>query len=207
MDGSRFDQLTRLAVSSWSRRSVIGAALGLLATRLPGNHVEAATKRANGQICRKGGDCDSNFCGPKDKSGRRYCQCETECLMLDGSPGVCTGGPCTCSNCDSELCNVCAQNVEGRFFCGVIFLLTADEVTSFDASVSGSLGGNTSIAELDGANGQFSSEEISCTSSAECPSFDVCPALYIGPFCIGSPGQGGACAIALECGPISACVG
>ncbi len=99
MDGSRVDDLTRAAASSPSRRALLAAALGGIATALLGNRADAApVKRGIGEICRKGGDCVSGYCGAKDRTGRQYCGCATaaECPL--------PSAPCAAATCVQGVC-------------------------------------------------------------------------------------------------------
>jgi hypothetical protein len=133
MDPSRFDSLARATAGARSRRSFVEAAIAALAAAALGGRAEAAVKRVNGQVCAKNGDCRSNNCGPKDRTGRRYCECATACLMLDGSPGDCSSGYCTCDVCPSNY--TCVENIEGRFACGIFFIggnTCASEATCAD---------------------------------------------------------------------------
>jgi len=203
MDSSGFDDFTRLFVASHSRRSMIGTALGVVAAGfIGGRSVDAANKRNNGQICRKNGDCKSDRCGSKDNTGRRVCKCDLDqCLMLDGSPGDCSSGHCTCSNCSAE-CGPCLRNVEERFFCGVFFVST-ETLGISTADIDLSTGGITA-ADLDGSTGRVDAAATGCASSEDCPGFDFCPALNRGPFCVDDGGSN-FCTIAFECGPVTGC--
>lgn len=99
MDGSRFDALARAMVNARSRRSVLGAAFGGLAAAMLGDRVNAAgTMRSIGEICRKNGDCGSGLCGPKDRTGRRYCGCVTATDCPEPST------PCGAATCVAGVC-------------------------------------------------------------------------------------------------------
>ena len=95
MDGNRFDALARAAAS---RRSLLGAALGGLAAAAHGGRTVAARLRTSGEICRKDGDCASGVCGPRDRTGRRYCGCvgDADCPVPgDACQAVsCVAGAC-----------------------------------------------------------------------------------------------------------------
>jgi hypothetical protein len=160
MDPSRFDAFARATASARSRRSLIGAALGVIAASAFGGQSEAAAvKRANGQICAKNGDCRSNNCGAKDRAGRRYCECATECLMLDGSPGDCSSGACACDVCPETY--ICAANTDGRYACG-IFFVGGDACTSTA----------TCADPLDGLPiHNLPPHQAFCTADGQCSSF------------------------------------
>src|SRR5262245_15473674 len=77
MDGSRFDHWTRsLAVSRRGLLRGITAAVGggLLGT-IGLESVAARTCQSIGTVCRENAVCCTKYCGPKDKTGRRRCQC------------------------------------------------------------------------------------------------------------------------------------
>ena len=101
MDGSRFDALARAAARTPSRRALLGAALGGLTAVLLGNRVNAAqVLRRPGEICRKDGECASGVCGPKNGTGRQYCQCTgaTQC------PQPKAGNACYVAACTQGTC-------------------------------------------------------------------------------------------------------
>lgn len=123
MDGNRFDSLARTLAERGSRRRLIGGlvagALGLAGLDRAG----ARTCTGLGSICREHAGCCSGFCGPKDRTGRRRCQCDAAadcppppvchvatctngtcavavaadrapCTPADGGPGACRGTTC-----------------------------------------------------------------------------------------------------------------
>jgi hypothetical protein len=99
----------------------IAAALGWRVER-----ADAATCRPDGAICRKGGDCCTEFCGPKDRTGRQRCGCDGDLVPVNGtccSPAnvcgdVCLDAPCglglTC--CASE--GACVDLLTDPQHCG-----------------------------------------------------------------------------------------
>lgn len=97
MDGTQFDRITK-ALAGRSRRAVLkggaGALLGGALAGLGTGRVGAAPPRRIGEICRKGGDCASGLCLPKDATGRQRCGCATD----DHCPsnGVDACGTSTC---------------------------------------------------------------------------------------------------------------
>lgn len=105
MDGSRFDRLTRVLAGEGSRRSVMKAALGVAAggavtVALADGSDAAARKRNIGEVCRKDGDCATNYCGPKDRYGRQRCDypCPNAYLAGDANGGaVCVDDTITVS--------------------------------------------------------------------------------------------------------------
>lgn len=129
MDGSRFDRATKLLAGS-SRRSLLkaglGAALGAALGGIGFGGADAARLRQVGEICRKNGDCASNACLPKDKTGRQRCgECLTgaDCIVPTGDNGcyepICVAGFCDMgvnvgASCDDgSLCtteSTCQEN-------------------------------------------------------------------------------------------------
>lgn len=197
MDAGRFDALTRAAAHS--RRTVLGTALGALAASLFGARADAAqVKRGNGAICSKNGDCRSSYCAAKDATGRRHCQCATECLLLDGSPGDCSSGVCTCPICPSPEC-ACLANNQGRLGCGIFFVETAGIQS---AATDDPFAGYQRVTSLSGAAHAAASV---CAVDADCPPApDVLSCYPFHPFCIG----GQYCALFLDCkddGPAHPC--
>src|SRR3954469_3814970 len=76
MEDSSFDRLAR-SFAGPSRRSLItraaGLAAGAIVVAATGENATAASLRANGEICRKSGECKSANCGLPDASGRQRC--------------------------------------------------------------------------------------------------------------------------------------
>lgn len=106
MDGTRFDRIARQFAASTSRRSLLTAALGGaagVAGALLQHRAEAAVLRGPGEICRKNGDCASNFCGPADRTGRRRCACSEGQVACDGA---CVD-PETAFASDDDNCGAC----------------------------------------------------------------------------------------------------
>jgi hypothetical protein len=109
MDGGRFDDLARRLARPASRRGVLGLlGAGLVAVVAPqsSRDAEAATVcRSLGVVCAKSGDCCSGSCGPKNRSGRRLCQCDdpgdcpipmNQCQTAVCQAGVCSTLPVSC---------------------------------------------------------------------------------------------------------------
>jgi hypothetical protein len=89
--------------------SLVGGALGLVATKSFADEVEAAAKRAPGEICRENANCASGLCGPKDRHGRRTCHCQTK----DDCPAPrdsCTTTPV----CTEGICSTVYSDGQGR---------------------------------------------------------------------------------------------
>lgn len=198
VDASRFDSFARAAASAPSRRVLLGAALGALASATFGKSAEAAAKRRNGEICRNGGDCLSNNCGAKGATGRRRCQCATECIMLDDSPGDCSSGFCTCNTCAGDA-YICLQNTAGRFAQGTFFVLTPLSIDSMDENDP--LAGFAQIS----SEGLVTAADADCAVDADCanPLADIL-CVPSQPFCI----EGGTCAVFVDCrddGPVTTC--
>src|SRR4051794_9081098 len=78
MDQSRFDQLTREAATSLSRRHAVKYALGATVAAFGVNKLQkagAVSLRGTGEICRKDAECATGACGVADRTGRRFCIC------------------------------------------------------------------------------------------------------------------------------------
>jgi hypothetical protein len=100
VDNNRFDHLAReFARASASRRRILSSSVAALAAIVVGRRDSGAAEvlRAPGQICRKNGDCLSNLCLPKDRTGRQYCGCVNAGHC--GSPGVCKTAQCVNNAC------------------------------------------------------------------------------------------------------------
>ncbi len=107
MDGQRFDELAKAFAGGITRRRTLkvlaSGVAGVIAVTRRGD-AEAALCRTAGQICRKPGDCCSNFCGPNDRTGRRKCDiCPNNGLVCGQT---CCYGDVTCLNgaCCSNPC-------------------------------------------------------------------------------------------------------
>jgi hypothetical protein len=100
MDDSRFDQLTRsLAISRrQALRGLVGAVGGGVLVAVGLGSAAARSCGAPGRICREHANCCSNVCGPKNRSGRRLCQCATAADCPAPS------GPCTTATCAGGAC-------------------------------------------------------------------------------------------------------
>jgi hypothetical protein len=91
-----------------SRRSLVktafGAALGGALAGVGLRETRAAVLRTLGEICRKNGDCASNLCLPKDRTGRQRCGCVT--------PADCPAPPDACSvaTCSAGVCGAAARD-------------------------------------------------------------------------------------------------
>jgi hypothetical protein len=101
MDGRDFDALTRSLSGSGSRRRMVAGlaagVLGLVGLR----SAEAASCRAAGNICRENANCCSGLCGPKDRSGRRRCHCQS--LADCPAPDQCRAATCDDGICGEEI--------------------------------------------------------------------------------------------------------
>jgi hypothetical protein len=97
VDGARFDAITRsLSEPVRRRRLVVGfvaGALGLVGVR----PTDAAACRAPSLVCREHANCCSGRCGPKDRTGRRRCRCQSphNCPVPDAChEATCAAGVC-----------------------------------------------------------------------------------------------------------------
>jgi hypothetical protein len=100
VDNNRFDHLAReFARASASRRRILSSGVAALAAIVVGRRDSSAAEvlRAPGQICRKHGDCLSNLCLPKDRTGRQYCGCVNAGHC--GSPLECKTTQCVNNSC------------------------------------------------------------------------------------------------------------
>lgn len=113
MDDIRFDRFVQSLAATGSRRRLLaGVAAGVLG--LAGlDRAGARTCSAPGSVCREHATCCSGVCGPKDRSGRRRCQCQSpaDCRQPDQChAATCIDGACgevilTGQTCDDR--NVC----------------------------------------------------------------------------------------------------
>ncbi len=97
MDDVAFDRLAQSLAQSGSRRRLLaGLAAGTLGLAGLGR-ADAAACRPVGSVCREGAGCCSGNCGPKDRTGRRRCQCgaDADCPVPDACHAAsCTDGAC-----------------------------------------------------------------------------------------------------------------
>jgi hypothetical protein len=97
MDGSHFDDFTKALLKGLSRRRlVLSLAAGALS--LVGNAgAEARACSSTGSVCRENANCCTGFCGAKNATGRRTCQCTTpaNCPI----PGACHKATCVAGLC------------------------------------------------------------------------------------------------------------
>lgn len=102
MDPNRFDAFARSFAGTGTRRSLlkrlsgVAAAAAALATRPTEAEPNPTRCRGAGTTCRKHSECCSDFCGPKDRTGRKRCG---ECAS-----GIVCGDIC----CPPEAVNACA---------------------------------------------------------------------------------------------------
>lgn len=113
VDGASFDRLTRRLATATSRRSLIKGVVagaitaGLGSLGVPG--AGAALCRAPGDVCRKGGDCCSQLCGPKDQYGRQRCVCPPG---QEACHRTCVD-PATAYQSDPKNCGACGNQCPG----------------------------------------------------------------------------------------------
>jgi hypothetical protein len=119
MDGLRFDHWTRSLAGS--RRGLLrgvtaaigGGILGSIGIR----SADARTCQGTGTVCREHAVCCSKNCGPKDRTGRRRCQCDSpdDCPVTAGTceatciAGVCGVGTVVDLQTDSNNCGACGH--------------------------------------------------------------------------------------------------
>jgi hypothetical protein len=119
VDGHRFDGLAR-SLASLSRRDVLKWLAGAVAAGSVGlgrqDQAAAQVCRATGRVCGKDKHCCSGFCGPKNATGRRTCQCRTaaDCPASGAChAATCTDGLCTVAVTAGAACddgNPCTEN-------------------------------------------------------------------------------------------------
>jgi hypothetical protein len=109
VDPTRFDRLVKSLARPGSRRRLLAGlaagALGLAGLR----GAEAVACRMPGELCREHADCCAKLCGPKDRSGRRRCACQTpaDCPAPDQCHAVaCAAGRCAASVLTGKPCDV-----------------------------------------------------------------------------------------------------
>lgn len=110
MDGHRFDELVRLAGSSWSRRSLLRGLLGAIAAGAAvtiGGNLSAHARTCNtaGRACREHADCCSRNCLGPNRNGRRLCAATPPTNSCKPAGGTCTlDGNCCDRPCYQGTC-------------------------------------------------------------------------------------------------------
>jgi hypothetical protein len=127
VDAERFDRVVRFLGRRRSRRGFAGLVAGaLVAGALPLTGEAAFRTRPDGAVCVKNADCDSDYCAPKNSTGRRLCGQLDPCGGINGVEGemFCAGqtGFCTIDHgvgvfraC--ALGTVCREFGEGQIIC------------------------------------------------------------------------------------------
>jgi hypothetical protein len=214
MDGQRFDHLVRSLAGGVSRRGALKTLVAGVGAAFAATRVEDAAAyvcRPFGTICRKPGDCCGNHCGPKDKTGRRYCgvcppsapqACGTEacCTQIQGCiDGVCCDNPC--GEGDGAVCCAAGQTCISHFTDDVGFvysccdpLLACNDDTICCAEGEQCVTGSVcclpdNICESDSGT-ECCGEGTECTPSGCCESTLTCTAPGGAMFCCG---EGGTC--------------
>lgn len=173
MDDNQFDRIARVIGSGSSRRNVLKTlAGGTFAAAASfaglGEASAAARKRGGGVVCSKNADCESDFCAPRDRTGRRYCDClaESPAATCDGACGTTfnnCGQPVDCEPCCIERGQACEGDPFDVFVCCPYFVENQDSFLYCSGGICGGAGASCGNAN-NCAPGYFCNGDGFCTA-------------------------------------------